>query len=128
MIYLNPFLLVLCSKLNSITSKFHQVQKLAFVGHSLLLIFRISGQQKKCLGLYGLFFLFTIENLQVSCFYVLYCCIMSLSVSTLYFIFQNTGVPDETLVSSSGLLFHHKYACKKLSHRLGSKPAQVTCI
>ena len=53
---------------------------------------------------------------------------LSVVVNMLYFIFQNTGVPDETLVTSSWLLFHHKYACKKPSDRLGSQPAQVSRV
>ena len=40
-------------------------------------------------------------------------------------VFQDTGIPNETLSSFGWLLHHHKHACEELSDCLGSKPFKV---
>lgn len=43
-------------------------------------------------------------------------------------VFQDTGIPNETLSSFGWLLHHHKHACEELSDCLGSKPFKVNLV
>lgn len=123
--WLYPFLLVICRKYSSTTSKYDLMWKLRFLEISFWMMFKHMFKAQICV-LCMHCFLFCCQKFTRQ--WSPHCPIVSLSTSMFCFIFQNTGVPDETPLSSSGLLLHHKYACKKPCHCLGTKPAEVTYI